>query len=562
MSSNLKPFLNLALILGLSVPGLCAAAPDKATCAVVGVDTGPGVRRDTAARLAADLSAAAEAQPSFSMLPYADAAGRLKERGFDREDYSYPRTAYVMAGRMLNLHYVIYGKTKIEGSSCILSTALARVWDGEVLTTKTTVLQGDLAKVLDVIPEQNMLSLLHSLHDVQTEQSPPPAPPTIAEKEAPMRVAEGPALALPATQHDAVTPRVAKTKPPLTIDTKAPLAPPPRPPESIATKPATEPIPTVLPPPERTPRVDAHQLRALPRTENTTDGEPESATSNLASKPPTTTLVAIESPGATTQSKRPTPSDLRTQQRKEQQTGASAAHHGRKPRRSFRDSIAGRVEIGIRVAQFSLLENSMGGLDEFGVPEGTFIGTINHLEEEQDLIPPEIFIHFNFNPYIGIELAYDSLELKTQTVSKKSDGTLTMSGPVFSVIGRYPRRGKFTPYAGLSVALFSAEFDPEAHWALGFQNPAEFVAAGSPSTPNGGRTRTMFVDDGTGVVLTAGCLWRFADDWAADAFARYTDIDSSAFFKVKVHGRTTTESTGTFVGENIAFGVGIRYAPL
>ncbi|MDA0323133.1 MAG: outer membrane beta-barrel protein [Verrucomicrobia bacterium] len=560
MSSNLKPFLNLALILGLSVPGLCAAAPDKATCAVVGVDTGPGVRRDTAARLAAGLSAAAEEQPSFSMLPYADAAGQLKKRGFDREVYDYPRTAYVMAGRMLNLHYVIYGKAKIEGSACILSTALARVWDGEVLTTKTTVLQGDLAKVLDVIPEQNMLSLLHSLHDVQAERSPPPARPTIAEKEAPTRVAEGPALALPATQHDSVTARIPKTKPPLTVDTKATLAPPPRPPESIATKPATEPVPTVLPPPERAPRVGANQLRALPRTENATAVEPESATSNLSSKPPTTTLVAIESPGATMQSKRPTPSDLRTRQRREQQTGASA-HRGRNPPLSFRDSIAGRVEIGIRVAQFSLLENSMGAVDEFGLPEGTFIGTVNHLEEEQALLPPEIFIHFNFNPYIGIELAYDSLELKTQTVDNKSDGTLTMSGPIFSVIGRYPTPGKFTPYAGLGIALFGSEFDPEAHWSLGFQNPAEFVAAGSPSTPNGGRTRTMFVDDGTGVVLTGGCLWRFADDWAADAFARYTDVDSSAFFKVQVHDRTTTESTGTFGGENIAFGVGVRYAP-
>jgi hypothetical protein len=545
------------------------AASDKATCAVVGVDTGAGVQTDTAALLAARLSAAAMEQPSFAMLPHATAAARLEAKGFDREVYDYPRTAYVMAGRMLDLHYVIYGKAKIEGSSCILSTALARVWDGEVVTTKTTVLQGDLAKVLAVIPEQNMLALLHSLHDLgaggkQDERAKPIQPPW------PQRIGDGAnesetGLAGTKIKVEKSEPASATTEEDLT------RGPAPRPPESIATQPATEPLQTILDPPDRAPRVaadaDPKKIDVSPGrrlADPTKESRDETGESKVDLRPSaeiaTEESKSVATPGTGSMAGRPTRSDFRAPRRSGLEP-ASPPDHESGAESSIRSTIAGRLEVGVRVSQFSLLEDSSGALDAFGVPQGTFIGTINGLEEEQELIPPEVFVHFNLNQYIGIELAYDSLELKTRTVDDKSDGTLTMSGPVFSLIGRYPTGGSFTPYAGLGVALFGAEFDAQAHWALGFTNPEEFAAAGSPSTPNGGRTRTMFVDDGTGVVLTGGCLWRFADDWAADAFVRYMDIDSSALFRVQVSGRTTTEGTGTFIGENLAFGIGVRYAP-
>lgn len=543
MKTVLQPALTAILLCGLLIPAAATAEQKRATCAVVGVDSGPGVRRNTAALLAARLSTAAVSQPSFEMTPYADAAARLKGKGFDREVYDYPRTAYVMAGRMLGLHYVIYGKAKIEGTSCILSTAIARVWDGEVITTRTTVLEGDLEKVLELIPEQNMLALLHSLREVQTAK---PSAPTEAPEKTPVPDSK-PQEKKPVEKK----PESAKLPP---VDPMP--EPAPRPPESIATQAATEPLPTVIEPSERDPRAERpDQLQAA--TADQGGKEPrQPAPPELDLRPADDdTLQRTE----VAEAARPTRDEFgmppaRTRQQRPflEETGTWA---------SLRQSMAGRIEVGLRVSQFSLVEDSMGFLDEFGIPRDTFIGSVNTLSEEQALFPPEPFIHVALNQYIGFELSYSSLEVETETFTGKSDGNLTMSGPIISVIGRYPTRSVFTPYASLGIAIFGAEFDEQAHWALGFAGPEEFIAAGSPSEPFGDRTREMFVDDATGLVLTGGVLWRFAPDWAADGFVRYMDVESSALARSQVRERTTTETSGKFFLENVAFGAGIRYAP-
>jgi len=227
--------------------------------------------------------------------------------------------------------------------------------------------------------------------------------------------------------------------------------------------------------------------------------------------------------------------------------GVSGAFHSPANGGFYETYIRDRVVLGTRIITFSLSDDDVS------------LGTINKLNDIQDHAPTKIFLNYLMNPYWGFELSYDKIEAETRTSDGKSDGDVEMSGPILSVFGRYPNHTGFVPYGGIGLAVFGGDFDEEAHWALGYPNPEAYVDAGSPSTPLGGRTRSMSVDDYTGTVIYLGVVWEFWERWAADVLFRYMDMEADSTFTGKVHGNVETVISDTFDLSNTAYGLGIRY---
>ena len=224
----------------------------------------------------------------------------------------------------------------------------------------------------------------------------------------------------------------------------------------------------------------------------------------------------------------------------------------------FTSHLADHLEIGTRMVFFSLEETS-----------GEFIGTIDGLSEEQDAAPLKLFADWLFTPYVGVELTWDKIAGRsvTDTPDQHSDGVLTMSGPVIYAFGRYPfllqldrRSYIIAPYLGLGMAFFSSEFEEDAWWGLGYNNEAQWQAAGSPSTSNNGYTRRIDVDDSTGFTVAAGCAFQVSHGFSVDLYWRYIDAETDAVYTREREGIGSETFTGHFPMASTGYGLGIRYA--
>jgi hypothetical protein len=224
----------------------------------------------------------------------------------------------------------------------------------------------------------------------------------------------------------------------------------------------------------------------------------------------------------------------------------------------FLQYINNHLELGGRFTTFSL-----------DVNEGEFLGTINTLTAE-DTSSFKLFADWMFNPYIGIELTSDKIAARTHTDTEDShsDGKLTMSGPIVYAFGRYPFQIKtekvdfiIAPYLGLGFAMFSANFDEDAWWTLGYGSPVQWEQAGSPSTPAGDYSRKIDVNDYTGLVIAGGCTIKVYNGISLDFYIRAIDAETDAVF-TRTH--TTTgeyeKTNGHFPLKTTEYGFGLRYS--
>lgn len=229
----------------------------------------------------------------------------------------------------------------------------------------------------------------------------------------------------------------------------------------------------------------------------------------------------------------------------------------------YADYLFGRLEIGTRV-NYSILTDSDSGAAGGTQGEGTFLGTIYALDENQNYTPKNVFARYFFTKYIGIELAYDSVEAETVAPSvyttTKTDGDISLAGPTVSLVGRYPNSSSFTPYVSLGVGFFSGDFEESDDWALGYYDPAEYEALGSPTTAYYGTTRVMDVDDEIALLVGIGVAYRFTKHLSLDMSLQYTAVEADATFSSYKYGTLVSEQDGSFPLDNVAVRAGITFS--
>lgn len=232
---------------------------------------------------------------------------------------------------------------------------------------------------------------------------------------------------------------------------------------------------------------------------------------------------------------------------------------------SFYNSyLLNKLEIGTRLTYQNLTDSDSGA--KGGTQgEGTYLGTIYALDETQQALPLNLYATYFFTKYIGLEVAYESIEAETVATSIgystiKSDGSVTLGGPTLSLVGRYPNQTKFTPYLSVGVGYFFGDFDEADHWALGYSDPTVYAALGSPSTTYDGKTRVMNVEDEFGFVMAAGCAYQMTDRLSLDLSLSYTALETDATFTGYVDGVQVLEQDGSFPLDNIALRAGISFS--
>lgn len=225
----------------------------------------------------------------------------------------------------------------------------------------------------------------------------------------------------------------------------------------------------------------------------------------------------------------------------------------------FMQYLENHLELGMRVTSFTLDET-----------EGEFLGTINLLVKDDSGSAFKLFADWMFNPYIGIELTSDEIEVRTYTDTEDnhSDGTLTMSGPVIYMFGRYPFQidtEKFNfiiaPYIGIGLAMFSSDFSEDAWWTLGYDSPAQWEASGRPSTPAGDYSRKIDVNNSTVLIIAGGCTFKIYNGLSLDLYMRVIDAETDATF-TRTHTTNGDHDIihGHFPMKTTGYGFGLRYA--
>lgn len=225
--------------------------------------------------------------------------------------------------------------------------------------------------------------------------------------------------------------------------------------------------------------------------------------------------------------------------------------------------IANKLTIGTRFT-YHYLTDSDSGAKGGTQGEGTYLGTIYALDEEQNYLPVNFYANYFFSKYIGLELAYDTVEAETVATSIgydtiKSDGDITLYGPTLSVVGRYPNDTLFTPYVSVGLGYYFGDFEESTHWGLGYSDPTQWEALGSPTTNYNGKSREMVIDDSIGIVAALGCSYRLRENIAPDLSVQYTKVEADATFYGYNDGVLTTEQDGSFPVDNLAFRAGISY---
>jgi outer membrane protein W len=220
-----------------------------------------------------------------------------------------------------------------------------------------------------------------------------------------------------------------------------------------------------------------------------------------------------------------------------------------------------RLLIGTRSA-YRILTNEDSGHRGGRYGSGTFLGTIYALDQSQDLAPLRPFIACNVTKHIGIELAFDHEEADTLAASgstDKSDGKLSLEGLTLTLIGKYPNSSRFTPYLGVGLGFFAADFKESAHWALGYPNEKTYIALGSPSNLYNDRSRRMDIENVGTLVICLGTMYRMQPSWLIDLSAQYFKTDVDAVFYGSTGGVLDTEQYGEFPLDNVAIRLGLVY---
>jgi outer membrane protein W len=223
----------------------------------------------------------------------------------------------------------------------------------------------------------------------------------------------------------------------------------------------------------------------------------------------------------------------------------------------FQGYAAGHLQVGTRMTGFMLLEDT----------SDSFIGSIDKLNKIENYWPLKLYADWYFTRYWGVELAWDQVKAESATQEKPgdsashSDGDWVITGPILSVIGRYPNSSHWIPYGGVGLAFMSSTFDHATWWHTGFGSEEDWVANGSPDTTLNGLTRTFEPDNTIGTVAFGGCDYKITDNLLADFYLRYMNASVDTHYFMSMNG-SMLDNRGWYSIPltNVALGLGLAYA--
>lgn len=193
----------------------------------------------------------------------------------------------------------------------------------------------------------------------------------------------------------------------------------------------------------------------------------------------------------------------------------------------FEQRIQGSLEVGARILYIKLLEDKKG--EPFA---GSFIGSVNQLEAKQNYFPMP-YVQYVYS-WWGLGLSWHQFEFEARDPGG-SDGTATLNGPLFYAMARFTNETRFTPFAEMGMALYSATFDAEPNWAQ----------------------RNRFdLEDSNGFYVAAGCRAQLTENWSVEAYLRRMNVDVDGTYRNLVDGR---QQSFTFTATHIAAGFGACY---
>lgn len=215
--------------------------------------------------------------------------------------------------------------------------------------------------------------------------------------------------------------------------------------------------------------------------------------------------------------------------------------------------VAEHLMVGLRVVNNKLEETSRPADRDGG---RTFLGYVNELEQ-QDKTGVRPFVGYQFSPYFGVELSQDEVAARTRNYNNgQSDGILRMSGPVFSATLSYPVTDYLLPYAGIGYAPWSASFDHDDWWRLGYSSPESYAAAGSPNEYRS-IGRRIEVEDDSATFFTLGLAIRLHRYARLDLMMRQMDLTSKASFYHVIGHSLDLQREGEFTMKHSTYGVAL-----
>jgi len=202
-------------------------------------------------------------------------------------------------------------------------------------------------------------------------------------------------------------------------------------------------------------------------------------------------------------------------------------------RNVYEDYIVDHFEAGLRITHFQFKDPTQYTRDASGNITGGYTAGIStyDLEEEQSYMPT-IYLRYNVIEYITLQFSWEYLKGKAWNIQvppypQGSDGDLILSGPSFSLYGRYPiefeqiENFRVAPYAGVGIVFFKADFEQDSEWhADGLRN--------------------MEADDTTGYLLTLGTSVTLWENIEADLSISSLKAEPSA--KYWYRGRGTSDN--------------------
>ncbi len=212
-------------------------------------------------------------------------------------------------------------------------------------------------------------------------------------------------------------------------------------------------------------------------------------------------------------------------------------------------SVLNGLELGTRILHLNLKADSQGrGTSIEGDWGGSYIGSLNYIDEEQDYLPNRLYAQYFLDDVLGVGISYDAVEAKTLERNRggdpasdgSGDGYVGAQGVILYLVARYANTSAFTPFAEVGAGFYSSYFDENAGWS------------------DGGR-RYMDTEDAVAFVLAAGSDYAFTDNLSANLYIRLVDgLDVDV--ESRQRGIDHAVQPGSFPLDYFGLGLGLKYA--